>query len=131
LKNHRGKIINILIILALLTFLFTYYYIEVNIKPTLTSICEVRARVIATQIINEIVRDELNKDTMKEKILIPSYDSNGRVNMIRTDAMVMNNISNNIAKNVQNEIVNLKNQNFSYRYLRLWTINCWQTKVQT
>lgn len=99
--------------MVLLALLFTYYYIEVNIKPTLTSICEVRARVIATQIINKTVRDELNKDTLKDKILIPSYDNNGKVNMIRTDALVMNRISNNIAKNVQNEIVNLKNQTFS------------------
>ncbi len=93
--------------------LLTYYYVEVSIKPTLASICEVKAKVIATQIINETVREELNKDALKEQILIPTYDRDGRVNMIRTDAMVMNTISSNIARNVQQKIVDLKNQSFS------------------
>ncbi|NLJ57463.1 MAG: sporulation protein YunB [Tissierellia bacterium] len=104
---------NLLIIIIILTLLFTYYYVEVNIKPTLTRVCEMRAKIIATQIINKVVRDELNKDSMKDQILIPSYDRDGRVNMVRTDTYVMNNISNNIARSVQEEIVNLKNQTFS------------------
>lgn len=93
--------------------LLAYYYVEVSIKPTLASICEVKAKVIATQIINDTVREELNKDALKEQILIPTYDRDGRVNMIRTDALVMNTISSNIARNVQQKIVDLKNQSFS------------------
>ena len=102
-----------MIIIILLVFtLITYYYIEVNIRPTLASICEVQAKVIATKIINETVRDELNKEAIKDQILIPSYDKQGKINMIRTDAMIMNNISNNIAKNVQQKIVKLEQQKF-------------------
>nr|WP_300095414.1 sporulation protein YunB [Sedimentibacter sp.] len=93
--------------------LLAYYYVEASIKPTIASICEVKAKVIATQIVNDTVREELNKDALKEQILIPSYDRDGRVNMIRTDAMVMNTISSNIARNVQKKIVELKNQTFS------------------
>lgn len=93
--------------------LLAYYYVEVSIKPTLASICEVKAKVIATQIINDTVREELNKDALKEQILIPTYDRDGRVNMIRTDAMAMNTISSNIARIVQQKIVDLKNQSFS------------------
>lgn len=103
-----------MVIIILLVFaLITYYYIEVNIRPTLGSICEVQARVIASRIINETVRDELNKDSIKDQILIPSYDKQGKINMIRTDAMIMNNISNNIAKNVQQKIVKLEQQKFT------------------
>jgi len=93
--------------------IITYYYVETSIKPTLVSICEVKAKVIATQIINDTVREELNKNALKEQILIPTYDKEGKVNMIRTDAMVMNTISSNIAKNVQQKIVNLENQSFT------------------
>lgn len=91
----------------------TYYYIEASIRPTLSSICEVQARVIASKIINQTVRDELNKDSLKDQILIPSYDREGKINMIKTDAMVMNTLSNNIAKNVQQQIVDLEHQKFS------------------
>lgn len=93
--------------------ILSYYYVEASIKPTIASICEVKAKVIATQIVNDTVREELNKDELKEQILIPTYDRDGRVNMIRTDAMVMNTISSNIARNVQKRIVELKNQTFS------------------
>jgi len=97
----------------LIVSLITYYYLETNIKPTLRSICEVRAKVIATQIINGTVREELEKDALKEQILIPTYDNEGKINMIRTDALVMNTISSNIANSVQKKIVDLKDQTFS------------------
>lgn len=102
-----------ILIVILIFSLITYYYIEVNIRPNLAAICEVQAKVIATRIINEIVRSELNKDSIKDEILVPSYDRGGRINMIRTDALVMNTISNSIAKNVQQKIVDLEQQEFS------------------
>lgn len=100
-------------VIILLFATITYYYIEVNIRPTLSTICEIQAKVIATRIINETVRKELNKDSIKDQILEPSYDREGKINMIRTDAMVMNYISNNIAQNVQQKIAELDNQDFS------------------
>ncbi len=102
-----------MLLIIMFLVVVTYYYVETSIKPTLVSICEVKAKIIATQIINDTVREELNKNTIKEQILIPTYDNEGRVNMIRTDAVVMNTISSNIAKNVQQRIVNLKNQPFT------------------
>lgn len=113
MKKYKGSLIKLILVIILLFALITYYYIEVSIRPTLSSICEVQAKVIATRIINETVRQELNKDSIKDKILEPSYDRNGRIIMIRTDAMVMNTISNNIAKNVQQKIEELESQKFS------------------
>jgi sporulation protein YunB len=113
LKNYRENFIKFILVIILVLALISYYYIEVNIRPSLASICEVQAKVIATKIINETVRNELNKDSVKDQILMPSYDEHGKINMIRTDAMVMNNISNNIAKNVQHKISDLENQEFS------------------
>ncbi len=113
MKKYKGSLIKLILVIILLFALITYYYIEVNIRPALSSICEVQAKVIATKIINETVRQELNKDSIKDQILEPSYDREGRINMIRTDAMVMNTISNNIAKNVQQKIAYLENQKFS------------------
>ena len=101
-----------IIIILLVILIITYYYIEVNIRPTLTSICEIQAKVIATKIINETVREELNSEAIKDQLLMPSYDKQGKINMIRTDAMVMNNISNSIAKNVQQKVVELEQQKF-------------------
>jgi sporulation protein YunB len=113
LKKYKGSLIKLVLVIILLFALITYYYIEVNIRPTLSSICDVQAKVIATRIINETVRKELNKDSIKDKILEPSYDREGKISMIKTDAMVMNHISNNIAQNLQQKIMELENQRFS------------------
>jgi len=112
-KKYKESLIKLILIIFLILILITYYYIEVSIRPTLAAICEVQAKVIASKIINETVRNELNKDSIKNQILVPSYDKQGKINMIRTDAMVMNTISNNIAKTVQQKIVDLENQKFS------------------
>lgn len=113
MKKYKGSFIKLILIITLIFLLITYYYIEVSIRPTLATICEVQAKVIALKIINETVRSELNRESIKDKILVPSYDREGKINMIRTDALVMNTISNNIAKNVQQRIVDLEQQKFS------------------
>ncbi len=104
---------HIIILFLVILLLISYYYIEKSIKPTLESICEVKAKVIATEIINATVREELKNDILKEQILIPTFDNDGKINMIRTDAMAMNTVSSNIANKVQNKIVSLANQKFS------------------
>jgi len=113
LKNYKKKKVYGYVLFLVILALMSYYYIEINIKPTLISICEVKAKIIATRIINDTVREELKKDALKEQILIPTYDNDGRINMIRTDALVMNTISSNIANRVQENIVSLSNQKFS------------------
>lgn len=113
MKNHKKKNLHIIILFLLILSLLTYYYIEKNIKPTLKSICEVKAKVIATEIINDTVREELKNDVLKEQILIPTFDNEGKINMIRTDALAMNTVSSNIANSVQQKIVSLSNQKFS------------------
>lgn len=113
MKNYKKKKAYVFTLILVFMALLTYYYVEKNIKPTLISICEVKAKVIATRIINDTVRGELKKDALREQILIPTYDNDGRINMIRTDALVMNTISANIANKVQENIVSLSNQKFS------------------
>jgi len=104
---------HIIILFLVILSLISYYYIEKRIGPTLVSICEVKAKVIATEIINSTVREELKNDILKEQILIPTFDNDGKINMIRTDALAMNTVSSNIANKVQNKIVSLANQKFS------------------
>lgn len=113
MKNNKKKKAYFFTLILVFMALLSYYYLEVSIKPTIKSICEVQAKVIATRIINDTVRAQLKKDELKEQILVPTYDNEGRINMIRTDALVMNTISSNIAKDVQENISTLSNQKFS------------------
>ncbi len=113
MKNYKRKNMHIIILFLVILLLISYYYIEKSIRPTLVSICEVKAKVIATEIINATVREELKNDVLKEQILIPTFDNDGKINMIRTDALAMNTVSSNIANKVQNKIVSLEKQKFS------------------
>ncbi|MGB4438532.1 MAG: sporulation protein YunB [Sedimentibacter sp.] len=113
MKSRKGTFIKFILLVIMFFALITYYYVEVSIKPTLISICEVKAKVIATEIINDTVREELKNDILKEQILMPIFDNDGKINMIRTDALAMNTVSSNIANSVQEKIVSLSNQKFS------------------
>ena len=88
-------------------FIIAYYVVAVEIKPVLKAICEVRARIIATQAINNAVKAELQKDNLKDQLIVSTFDNEGRINMIKTNAQVMNILSANITESVQNKIKDL------------------------
>ncbi|QSX06392.1 sporulation protein YunB [Sedimentibacter sp. zth1] len=113
LKKLKKSHIKILLFTLLVIFILVYYIIEVRIKPVLASICEVRARIIATQAINNAIKTELQKDDLKEQLIVSTYDNEGKINMISTNANIMNILSANITANVQGALKGLTKQPFS------------------
>lgn len=111
---RRKKKVRVYIIFTIIIILAIniYIYIEKNIKPTVTTICEVKAKVIATQAINEAVKSELEKDNIKEELIIATYDENGKINMLRTNTLVMNKLAADIALKVQENIKEVTNKSF-------------------
>jgi len=87
--------------------------IAIEIKPVMKAICEVKARIIATQAINNAVKAELQKDNIKDQLIVSTFDNVGRINMIKTNAQVMNVLSANITASVQEKIKDLTEQPFS------------------
>ncbi len=114
MKHKSKKKIKIYIIIIVVLFIVTniYVFIEKNIKPTVTSICEVKAKVIATQAINEAIKSELEKNNMREDLIMVDYDENGKIAMLKTNTLIMNNLATNIAIKVQENIKEVTNKSF-------------------
>lgn len=113
MKKIKASYIRVVLFVIFLLMLLIYFMIEVKIKPFLSSICEVRARIIATQAINNAIKQELQKDDLKEQLIVSTFDKDGRINMITTNANVMNLLSANITANVQEVLKGLTKQPFS------------------
>lgn len=123
MKKLKKIHVQILLFVIIVMFILTYYVIEVKIKPVLAAICEVRARIIATQAINNAIKSELQKDDLKDQIIISTFDNEGKLNMININTRVMNILSANITANVQEKIKDLTKQPFSINLGNV--INSW------
>lgn len=115
MKIKKIKKIHIKIVFVTLLILLTviYFYIEYQIVPVLATICEVRGKIIATQAINKAIKNELQKDDLKDQLIVSTYDNQGKINMINTNATIMNILSANITSNVQSALKSLTKQPFS------------------
>lgn len=112
LKRIKKAHIKIILLSIIVIFILVYYMVAIEIKPVLKAICEVRARIIATQAINNAVKAELQKDNLKDQLIVSTFDNAGRINMINTNAQVMNILSSNITASVQDKIKDLTEQPF-------------------
>jgi sporulation protein YunB len=65
---------------------------------------EVRARVIATQAINEAVSSELTYKIKYEDLFIIKTDKDNKVTMLQANTMVMNRIATETALNIQERL---------------------------
>ena len=113
LKKIKKIHIQIVLLTIILMFILAYYMVAIEIKPVMKAICEVKARIIATQAINNAVKAELQKDNIKDQLIVSTFDNAGRINMIKTNAQVMNILSANITASVQEKIKDLTEQPFT------------------
>lgn len=113
MKKNKKNILKIVIFVLIVLFIIFYYLVDSQIYPVLTSICEVRARIIATQAINNAIKTELQKDDLKEQLIVTTYDNEGKISMISTNTNVMNILSANITATVQDALKGLTKQPFS------------------
>ncbi|NLN49459.1 MAG: sporulation protein YunB, partial [Clostridiales bacterium] len=69
LKKGKNKVYIVLIMLFVLV-LFLYFFIENNIKPKLIAISEIKARLFATQAINDAVSKKIELNSFNDLIFI-------------------------------------------------------------
>jgi sporulation protein YunB len=102
----KRKKIRAFIWLSILTFLvvYTFYKIDRDIKPTLFSISNTEARIMATESINRIVNDELANNVKYSDFVNIIKDSNGDITAIELNTVEMNKFGTSVALRVQEEM---------------------------
>ncbi|MFZ5352470.1 MAG: sporulation protein YunB [Bacillota bacterium] len=107
--SRRRKKFPVLLIIALVMFfiIYTYYLTERNIKPTLLAMSEIKARLIATQAINDAVDRVISSGDYDELALI-IRDNTGKIAGVHANTLKINKITGETTNAVQSALENLE-----------------------
>lgn len=92
----RFILISIFVFICLLIFL-VFYLIEINLGPTLLAIAEARARIIATEAINEAVSKKVAGSIQYKDLINIHKNKNGEIVLIQVNTVEINRLESNTA----------------------------------
>ena len=95
-----------LVIIVLIIAFSTMKYVLDAVSPIFDTLCESKAKSIATNITNEETL-EVMKDYTYEDMFIIEKDTNGDISMIKSNTTNINKITSKIALNIQNRFDDL------------------------
>jgi sporulation protein YunB len=100
-RRIKGSIVIIVFVLLLLYLSWTVNY---NIRPPLLAISEVRAKTIATDVINEAIISELIYKIKYEDLFVIKTDNENRITMLQANTMFMNRIASETTLSIQERL---------------------------
>lgn len=103
-RNKRPGIM--MIALIIFVFLYTFYIVEKNLKPTIVAMSEIKARTLATQAINDVIYAKSTEEIYKNIINVMT-DSSGKVTMVKLDATLMNRLAGETTLAIQQELTEI------------------------
>lgn len=101
-KRRRGFSVLVLIFVIFIAASVTAFWLtEIHLKPTILTIAEARATVIATQEINKIVNDKVSNTIDPQSLVNVKFDSKGKVVLIQPNTMEFNKLAADTTIKVQ------------------------------
>lgn len=108
LYSKRGRKKLVIIITFLLTItIFFYSYIESNIRPKIIAMSEIKARLIATQAINDAVSKKIALNAFNNLVNIKT-DNTGKITMVQANTVEMNRLAVETSIAIQKELEDIK-----------------------
>lgn len=98
-KASKGLFFFIVILLVLT--IYGFILVDRNIKPSILAMSEVKARMIATQAINDAVTEKIKNDIDYKDLIFVKTDNEGKVTLMHANTVLMNSIASDIALEVQ------------------------------
>jgi sporulation protein YunB len=84
-----------------------YLIAEKNLKPTVIAMSENKARIIATQAINEAATRKITKADYKDLVSV-MIDKDGKVTMLKIDPILMNKLAGETTLAIQAELADIE-----------------------
>lgn len=100
-KWRISPIITVILLLGIL-FIPVFLVIENHLKPTLLTIAEAKATLLATQSINNVISESVKLGIDPQKLVNVTLDSRGRVVLVQSNTMEFNKIAAETTIKVQN-----------------------------
>lgn len=88
-------------VLLLSLSVYFFWIVESNLKPTLLTIAEARATLIATQTINNVINEKISAIIDPQSLITVRVDDHGKVVLIQPNAMEFNKLAADTTIKVQ------------------------------
>lgn len=122
--NHNNKRVNskkFKIIVILLIAIATAKVILDAVYPIFDTLCESKAKSIATIISNEEATNVMKKYSYDDLFTVEK-DSNNNISMIKSNVIIINEISSLVAEKIQKRLDNTERENLEIALRQLYRI---------
>lgn len=106
----RLSLLGVLAILTVFSLIVSIVYIDFRLKSAVLEIAKSKAQVSQTQIINEIVNEEIVSQIEYEDVVMIHKDNQGKIVLIQPNAIILNKIMANTVKEVSASLRNMDEQ---------------------
>ena len=107
----KRKRFTIWIIAIIVLLVYLYRFIDVNIKPTVVAIAEIKARSVTTQAINDTIKTKIRRDINYNDLIFVKYNNEGKVTLMQANTILMNSIAAEVALEVQEQLGKISKAN--------------------
>jgi sporulation protein YunB len=106
---YRKRLLQSITLLGILCLFLVlcFYIIDFRIRPTLRNLAEAKARVIATQAINEAIRSNICPDIQYQNLIKIQLNNEGKVALIQPNTGEINRIASEATLAVQKKLQDL------------------------
>ncbi len=112
-KPKKARKLLLGILLALLILLFLFMVLERNLEDVILNMAYARAEAMATEYLNEAVRDIMVGEVTYEDMITVRTDAQGRVTMLQANAVRMNELATATALEAQSHLESADAQSIS------------------
>ena len=86
----------------------SFIYVDNSLRPTITVLAETKAMELANRSINKAVGDKVKEKINYSDLVYTKLDSQGKISMIQSNTIMMNQIASDVALEIQNELKQVK-----------------------
>lgn len=86
----------------------SFIYVDNSLRPTITVLAETKALELANKSINKAVGDKVKEKINYSDLVYTKLDAQGKISMIQSNTIMMNQIASDVALEIQNELKQVK-----------------------
>lgn len=108
LGDFKRIVVTFIMIFIMSIFIGSFIYVDNSLRPTITVLAETKAIELANRSINKAVGGIVKDKIDYSDLIYTKLDSKGKISMIQSNTILMNQIASDVALEIQNELKQVK-----------------------
>ena len=108
LGDFKRIIATFIMIFIMSILIGSFIYVDNSLRPTITVLAETKALELANRSINKAVGDKVKEKINYSDLVYTKLDAQGKISMIQSNTIMMNQIASDVALEIQNELKQVK-----------------------